>query len=91
MCEYVSNFNSISLIKRSDVRVCMCKHEYHTVLLHSSVVFEIGNGDTSESSFIIQNCFSYPVIFVFLYEAKNFPCKFCEKYVKTFIGITLNL
>ena len=41
----------------------------------SSVVeFEVRNCDASRSSFIVQDCFGYPVFFVFPYEVEN--CSF---------------
>ena len=54
----------------------------------STVQFEIGAGDTSSNSFIIQDDFSYPeMFFVLPYEANNCPSTFCEKCAGILIGM----
>jgi hypothetical protein len=45
----------------------------------SVVQLEIGDGDTSRSSFIVQDCFSYPGFFVFLNEVENGSFKVCKE------------
>jgi hypothetical protein len=41
----------------------------------SVVQLEIRDGDTSRSSFIVQNCFNYPRFFGFPYEVENWSLK----------------
>jgi hypothetical protein len=55
------------------------------------VHFDIGGTDTSACSLIVQCCFSYPGLFVFIYEAEDYIIKFCEYSVGIVMGIELNL
>ena len=52
---------------------------------------EIRNGEASCSYFSVQDCLSYPGIFMFLNEAENRPFKRCEKLCWSLMGIALNL
>ena len=61
-----------------------CCFYYHTTLQS-----EIGNGDTSNSYFIMQKYFSYPRWFVFSFEAKSHSLKFCEKLCWNFNGVCI--
>ena len=45
----------------------------------SAVQLEIRDGDTSRSSFIVQDCFSYPRFFVFPYEVEHCSFKVCKE------------
>lgn len=54
---------------------------------YSSVVsFEIRDSDTCSHSFIIQDTFSYPGSFVFLYKAQNSPLSFHKHLSWNFYG-----
>lgn len=57
--------------------------QYHVVFYYynSIVDLEIRDGDTSRSSFIVQDCFSYPGLFVFPYKTE-----YCSFEVKLFLG-----
>jgi hypothetical protein len=57
----------------------------------SVVQLEIRDGDTSRSSFIVQDCFSYPRFFGFLYEVENCYFNVCKKCVDILMGIALQL
>jgi hypothetical protein len=50
---------------------------------------EIGNGEISSSSFIVQNSFSYSGFFSYKFENSLF--KICEDLCRNFSGIALNL
>ena len=53
---------------------------------YSSIVeLEVRDGDTS-SSFIVQDCFGYPVFFVFLYKVEYCSFKVCEELLWNFGG-----
>lgn len=61
---------------------------------HSSscvVQFEIDSGDTSSNTFIIQNCFTYPVFFGFRVNLKIVLSIFVKNRVIILVGISLNL
>ena len=54
---------------------------------HIPVVnLEIGNGDTSCISLIIQDCSKYPCFFVSPYEAENCLFNICEELCQNFEG-----
>ena len=74
----VLQFNSI------DQWVCFCANTnayllYNLCNLQSVVQFEIRDGDTSPSSFTIQDCLAILLFSVFPFEAENCPFKFCEE------------
>lgn len=87
-------FNLIPLINISVYVPIKCSFYYSI----SGVQLEIGNGDTSYSSFIIQNCFSFHVLFcllcvcvcvyVFSFEAEIFPFKICKQLCWNFEGVS---
>jgi hypothetical protein len=52
----------------------------------SVVQLEIMNGDTYRSSFILQDCFEYPVVLIFPYEVENFSFNVCKKLYWNFDG-----
>lgn len=63
---YVSVFDSVPFTNVSvSVTIPWCFHYY------SFVQLEFRNGEMSNSFFIIQDCFSYPGIFVFQHEVEN--------------------
>lgn len=39
---------------------------------------QFGDDDTFLGSFVIQDCFCYPMFFEFLYDTENYPFKICE-------------
>ena len=88
MCVFVWVFNLISLIVFMPMPCCF----YYS---SSTVQFEIGAGNTSSNSFIIQDYFSYPGICVCVcvlpYEADNCPSTFCEKLCWNFDWAVLDL
>ena len=68
-------FNSISLIHVSIfIPVPSCFYYYSSI-----EEIEVGDGDASEDSFIVQNCFGYPGFFVFLYEVEYCSFEICEE------------
>jgi hypothetical protein len=86
---YVCIFDSILLINLN-LSVFMkisCGFYYYS----SVVQFEIRDCDTSKSSFIVQDCFNFPVLFVFLYQAEYCYFIFCKNGVGILMGIALNL
>jgi hypothetical protein len=48
----------------------------------------MGDSDTSSSSFIVQDCFSHPMPFVYPYETENCPFKIS---VGILMGIALTM
>ena len=53
----------------------------------SSVVeFEVRDCDASRGSFIVQDCFGYPVFFVFPHEVEFCSFKVCEEFCWDFAG-----
>ena len=63
----------------------------------SVVQLEVRDGDASRSSFIVQDCFSYPVFVFYLfvcffpYKVDSFSFMVCKKCIGILMGITLNL
>jgi hypothetical protein len=55
----------------------------------SLVQLEIGNGVTSSSSFIVQDCFSYPVFFCFYMKLKSVLSISVKSCVGILMGIAL--
>ena len=68
-------FDLIALINLSVFMRIPCNfYDYCSV-----VQFEMRDGDISRSSFIVQDCFSYPGIFVSPYEIEHCSFKVCKK------------
>lgn len=84
MCGFM--FRS-SILFCSSTYLFLCQH--HTFYCYTSIVqLEIGGGDVFCSSLIVLDCFNYPEIFVFSYEAKNCPLVCCpDDYSIEEIGI----
>ena len=57
----------------------------------SIIEFDFRNGDASRSSFIAQDCLSYPGFFVCLYKVDYCSFEVCEELCWNLIGIPLNL
>jgi hypothetical protein len=55
---------------------------YNDLVVH----LKMGNDDMLSSSFIIQNCFSYPGCFVFPHKDENCPFKICQELCWNFDG-----
>lgn len=90
MCKiYVSVFNSVPLINVSLFMSVQCCFYYNS----SVVQLEIGNCETSSSSFILQDSFSYLGFFVFFrYTVENFSLsKSAKNCVGILMGVALNL
>ena len=80
---YFRVFKSITLINFSVPIAIPCGFHYCCSLVY----LEVSYGNTSRSSLIAQDCFSYPGVFVFLYEVEN--C-FVQVY-KNCVGILMGL
>ena len=63
---YVNVFDSIPLVHVSVFMPILNFSHYYS----SIVELEVRDGDTSRSSFLVQDCFSYPGFFVFPYEVE---------------------
>jgi hypothetical protein len=61
VCVYIWVFDLIPLINKPVYMSIPCGFYYY----NSEIQLEIENGDTTSSSFIVQDCFSYPELFVF--------------------------
>jgi hypothetical protein len=55
----------------------LCQYHVFFYYYSSIVQLEIGGGNISSSSFIIQDCFTYFEFFVLLYEIENCPFNIC--------------
>lgn len=79
LCPLMYGFMSDSpvhlLINISDLMTTPCCIYYY----NSVVQFEIGNGDTSRSSFTIQGCFYLFWVFCFHNKAEHYFFKFCKE------------
>ena len=84
---YVRVFNSIPLIHMSVfMPILNCFYYYSSV-----AVLDVRDGDTSKSSFIVQDYLSFPGYFVFPYEVEYCSFKACEELCWDFEGIALSL
>ena len=71
---------------------CLFLCQYHIFYCYFSVIqLEIREDDASRRSFIVPDCFSYPVVFVFPYEMDYCSFKIRKSCVGILIEITLNL
>jgi hypothetical protein len=52
----------------------------------SVIQLEVRDVDTSRSSFVVQDCFSYPAFLFFSYEPKNCSVKVCKALYWNFDG-----
>lgn len=68
-------FDSVPLINLSVLMSIPCNFYYYC----SVVELEIRDGDTSGSSFIVQDCISYPGFFFLSDEIEYCPFKICEE------------
>ena len=71
---YFCDFDSILLINLSIFMSISCDFYYYC----SEVQLTIRDRDTTRNYLIIQDCFSYPGFFVFLYEIENCSFKVCN-------------
>ena len=72
-----------------DQPVCFYANTMGFFYYCSVVQLEIRDGNISRSSFIVQNCFSYPEVFflfVFLYEVENCSFMFLKELFWSFGG-----
>ena len=68
-------FDSIPLVNQSVfMSIPSCFHSCSSV-----IELDVRDGDASESSFIIQNCFGYPGFLVFLHEIDYCSLKVCDE------------
>ena len=61
---------------------------------HSSIVeLEVSDGNASRGSFIVQDCFGYPVVCLFVFHMKLSIAlsRSVKNRVRILMGITLNL
>jgi hypothetical protein len=84
---YLWVFNSIPLINLSVSVPIPCSF-YHYCFV---VQLEVRDGDSLNSSFIVDNCFLYPVIFVFPHEIENCSFHVFEELCWDFEGIAFNV
>ena len=59
-------FGSIPLIHLSVFVPIQCSFHYYS----SMIELEVRDGDASRSTFLVQDCFGYPGLFVFPYEVE---------------------
>ena len=81
--------------------MCLFLLQHHGIFITITLVdLEMGDGDTPQSSYIIQDCLSYPVFFsftsflcvcVFPYEADYCPFRSMKNCVVILMPIALNL
>jgi len=82
VCFYVWVFYLISLINLSVFMPVLCGFYYYDFIAK----LETSDGDTSNISFITQDCFSYPVVFLFFYMRLRISL---SGSVKNCIGIVM--
>jgi hypothetical protein len=88
----VWTFNSVSVINVSLFILVLYSFYYYSAVVN----LEICHGSTSNSSFIVQDCFSCPFFFVLVWvfsHMKLILVLLCslKKYVGILMGIALNL
>ena len=82
MWTYVRVFDSIPLIHVSIfVPISNCFYYYSSI-----VQLDVKNSDASRSSFIVQDCFSFPRFFAFPYQVEYCSFQVCEELCWDFDG-----
>ena len=86
VCAFMSG-SSIDSIDQTVFMLILCGLYYHCFVGQ----LEIRNGEASCSYFSVQDCLSYPGVFMFLNEAENCPFKNVKSCVGALMAIALNL
>jgi hypothetical protein len=69
----------------------VCEEFYWNFERNCIESIEIRDGDTSRSSFIVEDCFCYPGFFIFPYEGEDFCFKVCKELCCNLDGNAMNL
>ena len=80
-------FNSILLVSLPVFMPILSSFHYCS----STIELDVRDGDASRSSFIIQDYFGYPGVFVFPYEVDYCSLRSVKNCVGILMGIALNL